>query len=69
MINDIGLLIALTLKAIIIPPLTLGYKYEKRKEEKGWEKLVKKLRIRGRRVNQSDRNTILVSLCDKNNPT
>jgi len=47
----------------------LGYKYDKLKEEKGLEKLVKKLRIRGRRVNQSDRNTISASLCDKNNPT
>ena len=35
MINDIGPPIALTLKAIIIPPLTLGYIYEKLKEETG----------------------------------
>ena len=34
-INDIGPPIALTLKAIIIPPLTLGYIYEKLKEEWG----------------------------------
>ena len=34
-INDIGPLIALTLKAIIIPPLTLGYINEKLKEEWG----------------------------------
>ena len=68
-INDIGPPIALTLKAIIISPLTIGYKYEKLKKEKGLEKLVKKLRIRGRRVNQNDRNTISMSLYDKNNPT
>ena len=42
MINSIGPPIVLTLKAIIIPPLTLGYKYEKLKEEKGLERLAKK---------------------------
>ena len=36
MINDIGPPNALTLKAIIITPLTLGYKYEKLKEERGF---------------------------------
>ena len=41
-INSIGPPIVLTLKAIIIPSLTLGYKYEKLKEEKGLEKLAKK---------------------------
>ena len=34
-INNIGPPITLTLKAIIIPPLTLGYIYEKLKEEWG----------------------------------
>ena len=37
-IDDIGPPIALALKTIIIPPLTLGYIYEKLKEEKGWFK-------------------------------
>ena len=46
-INDIEPPIALTMKAIIIPPLTLGYKYEKLKEEKGLERLAKKQRIEG----------------------
>ena len=34
-INDIGLPVALTLKAIINPPLALGYIYEKLKENGG----------------------------------
>ena len=34
-INNIGPPIALTLKAVIIPPLILGYKYEKLRREKG----------------------------------
>ena len=42
MINDIGPPNALTLKAVIITPLTLGYKYEKVKEEMVVERLVKK---------------------------
>ena len=69
-INDIGPPITLTLKAIIIPPLTLGYKYKKLKEKNGMKETSKEIREQGEashpereRERERERCNVGESLC------
>ena len=70
-INNIGPPITLTLKAITIPPLTLGYKYMNLKKKRGMKETGKEIKEQGEASNpERERERCNAeSLCAENNPT